>query len=57
MLPHSLKLALPLLQSAEAGMGRGLLAEQSRVVGSRFLLSLNLGDLPLYYRQLILDTH
>ncbi len=33
-----------------------MLAEQSRVVGSRFLLSLNLRDLPLYYRQLPPDT-
>ena len=33
-------------------MGRGLLPEQSRVVGSRFLLGLNLRDLPLYYCQL-----
>ncbi len=30
-----------------------LLAEQTRVVGRRFLLNLNLRDLPLYYRQLI----
>lgn len=41
----------------EAGVGRGVLAEQSRVVGGLLLLGLNLRDLPLYYRQLILDTH
>ena len=56
MLHHPLKLSLPFLQGAEAGMGRGLLAEQTRVVSSRFLLGLNLRDLPLYYRQLIPDA-
>ncbi len=40
----------------EAGVGRGVLAEQSRVASSRFLLGLNLRDLPLYYCQLIPDA-
>jgi hypothetical protein len=56
MLHHSLKLALPLLQSAEARVGRGVLAEQTRVVCCRLLLSVNLRDLPLYHRQLLSDA-
>jgi len=56
LLHHSLKLSSVLLQSAEAGVGRGVLAEQTRVVGRRFLLGLNLRDLPLHHRQLSTDT-
>ena len=41
---------------AEAGVGRGLLAEQTRVASSWFLLGLDLRDLPLYYCQPIPDT-
>ena len=37
-------------------MGRELLAEQTRVVGGRLLLGLNLRDLPLDHSQLAPDT-
>ena len=46
------KLLLPVLQGAKARVGRGLLAEQPRNVGSGFLLGLNLRDLALHHRQL-----